>query len=168
MNDDDRLILLLFTAQQKLRSYLNNALAASDIGVTVAQSGILFLLKQKEGRTMTEISRILGIDNSTVTGLTDRLEKAGLVRRQNNPNDRRISHLQITEKGLREADRARVVIHRVNDEIKSGHTDEEIDSFKRVLKRFFAKFDGSKKAVEAEASSEKLSTREERFEGAGR
>lgn len=117
---------------------------------------------------MTEISRILGIDNSTVTGLTDRMEKAGLVRRQNSPHDRRISHLQITDKGLREADRARMVIHGVNDEIKSGHTDQEIDSFKRVLTSFFVKFDGSGKAITAEASPAKTSAREENVERVGR
>jgi hypothetical protein len=45
MNADDILIYLIFTAQNKLRTYLNNTMTADGVKVTVAQSGILFLLK---------------------------------------------------------------------------------------------------------------------------
>lgn len=140
MIKDDRLIFLVFSAQQKLRMYLNSALAASGIRVTVAQAGILFLLKQKDGRTMTELSQVLGLDNSTMTGLTDRLEKAGLLERHANPGDRRTSHIHITPQGLAEMEGAKAVIRRVNEEIKTGFSPEEIETFKRVLDGFFDKF----------------------------
>lgn len=140
MIKDDRLIFLVFSAQQKLKMYLNSALAASGVRVTAAQTGILFLLKQKEGRTMTELSQILGVDNSTMTGLTDRLEKAGLLKRRANPGDRRASHIHITPQGLAEVDGAKAVIRRVNEEIKTGFSVEDIEAFKRVLNGFFDKF----------------------------
>jgi DNA-binding MarR family transcriptional regulator len=140
MIKDDRLIFLVFSAQQKLKMYLNSALTASGVRVTVAQAGILFLLKQKDGRTMTELSQILGIDNSTMTGLTDRLEKAGFLKRHANPGDRRTSHIQITPQGLAEVNGAKAVIRRVNEEIKSGFSAEEIEAFKRVLNGLFDKF----------------------------
>ncbi len=140
MKKDDRLIYLILTAQQTLRNHLNNALAAGGVKATIAQNAILFLLKQKDGRTMTELSRILNIDNSTLTGLTDRLEKAGFARRSANPGDRRSSHIYITEEGAAQAEAAKVIIHRVNDRIKEGFTTEEVDSFKAVLNAFSSKF----------------------------
>lgn len=140
MIKDDRLIFLLFSAQQKLKIYLNSALAGSGVRVTAAQAGILFLLKQKDGRTMTELSQILGIDNSTMTGLTDRLEKARLLERHANPGDRRASHIHVTPQGLAEVNGAKAVIRRVNEEIKTGFSAEEIEAFKRVLNGFFDKF----------------------------
>lgn len=140
MIKDDRLIFLLFSAQQKLKMYLNGALMASGVRVTVAQAGILFLLKQKDGRTMTELSQILGIDNSTMTGLTDRLEKIGFLQRHANPEDRRASHIYITPQGLAEVDGAKAVIRQVNEKIKTGFSGEEIEAFKRVLNGFFLKF----------------------------
>jgi DNA-binding MarR family transcriptional regulator len=140
MKTDDRLIYLILTAQQTLRTHLNNALAASGVKATIAQSGILFLLKQKDGRTMTELSRILGIDNSTLTGLTDRLEKAGWVKRNANPGDRRSSHISITPEGIGQAEGAKVVIHQVNDRIKEGFSAAEVESFKAVLNAFSTKF----------------------------
>lgn len=140
MVKDDRLIFLLFSAQQKLKMHLNGALSAAGVRVTVAQTGILFLLKQKDGRSMTELSQILGIDNSTMTGLTDRLEKAGFLERHASPSDRRASHIHITLQGLQETEGAKRVIRRVNEEIKRGFSGEDIDAFKRVLNGFFSKF----------------------------
>lgn len=140
MITDDRLIYLVFSAQQKLRIHLNNAMTAAGVRVTIAQAGILFLLKQKDGRTMTELSQILGIDNSTMTGLTDRMEKAGFLKRHANPEDRRASHIHMTPEGLQEVEGAKQVIRRVNEEIKRGFSREEIETFKRVLNGFFDKF----------------------------
>ena len=81
MLKDDRLIYLVFTAQQKLRTYLKNAFSEAGVTITPAQSGILFLLKKKNGQTMSELTQVLSLDNSTLTGLVDRLERAGFVKR---------------------------------------------------------------------------------------
>jgi DNA-binding MarR family transcriptional regulator len=141
MPPDDRLIYLLFTAQQKLRTHLKKMMTKENVRVTTAQAGILFLLKQKDGRTMSELSQILSIDNSTITGLVDRLEKTGLVRRNASAHDRRASHVFINPQGIEEMDKAKRVIRMVNQEIKNGFSAEELNSFNRILKSFFHKFD---------------------------
>lgn len=140
MKPNDRLIYLIFTAQNKLRTYLNKCLNDDGVTVTVTQCGILFLLKQKNGQTMTELSRILGIDNSTLTGLTDRLEKAGMLKRIANPGDRRSSHIDITPAGIEETEKAKKVIRRVNEKIKEGFSTDEIEAFKNILGAFSGKF----------------------------
>lgn len=137
---DDRLIFLIFTAQNKLRTYLNNALVAANVGVTFVQAGILFLLKQSNGRTMSDLSQLIGVDNSTLTGLVDRLEKAGFVARQASPTDRRSLLIQVTPEGIAAGDKAKMIIKRVNEEIKTGFPPEEIEIFKEILRSFFEKF----------------------------
>jgi DNA-binding MarR family transcriptional regulator len=141
MPPDDRLIYLVFTAQQKLRTYLKKMMIKENVKVTTAQAGILFLLKQKDGRTMSELSQILSIDNSTITGLVDRLEKTGFVRRNASTHDRRASHVFINPQGIEEVDKAKRVIRMVNQEIKNGFSAEELESFNRILRSFFHKFD---------------------------
>ena len=140
MSRDDRLIYLVFTAQQKLRTHLKNAMADAGVSITPAQSGILFLLKKKNGQTMSELSSVLSLDNSTLTGLVDRLERAGFVKRNAGTADRRACHVFITDGGSGEIERARVVIRRVNDRIREDFTDGEIDAFKKVLMSFFGRF----------------------------
>jgi len=137
---NDRLIYLVFTAQQKLRTHLNNALASEGIRVTPAQAAILFLLQEKDGQSMSELSQVLSIDNSTITGLIDRLQKSGFVERIASPIDRRISLIKITTSGMEEADKAKPVITKVNEEIKAGFSNRDIEIFKTVLRGFFEKF----------------------------
>ena len=132
-NSDDRLIYRIFMAQQKLRTHIKNVLIKEGVTVTLPQSGILFLLEQNDGRSMTELAQPLGIDNSTITGLIDRLEKAGFVQRRPNNTDRRMLRIHITEKGREEAGKARPVIQKINEEIKAGFTPTEIETFKNVL-----------------------------------
>lgn len=137
---DDRLIYLVFTAQQKLRTHLKNALSDAGVSITPAQSAILFLLKRKNGQTMSELSAVLSLDNSTLTGLVDRLERSGFVRRNAGTADRRASHVMMTASGSSEIERAQAVIRRVNEAIREEFTEGEIEAFKKVLNSFFTRF----------------------------
>lgn len=140
MFDDDRLIYLIFKSQHKLQSYLRKELAAARVKITPVQAGILFLLKQKNGRSMTELSQILFTDNSAITGLADRLEKSGFITRGPAANDRRVNLIYITPAGIAEVDGAEGVIKRINQEIRTGFSDREIEIFKTILDSFFDKF----------------------------
>ncbi len=130
---EDRLIYLVSMAQNRLQNLLRGALAAEGIRVTPAQSGILFLLKQKDGLTMTALGKALAIDNATITGLVDRLERDGFVRRNKSASDRRALNVSITPQGIDEVNRAKVVIKRVNESIKTGFSAGEIETFKKIL-----------------------------------
>ncbi len=130
---EDRLIYLVSMAQNRLQGRLKSALAAEGVRVTPAQSGILFLLKAKDGRTMTELGRALAIDNATITGLVDRLERDGFVRRNKSASDRRALNVSISPEGVVEVDRAKAVVKRVNESIKAGFSAGEVEAFKEIL-----------------------------------
>lgn len=134
MKKDDRLIYNLFLAQQQLRTYIKTVLAKKGVKVTLVQTGILFALEKRNGQTMTDLSTVLGIDNSTATGLVDRLQKAGLVNRRPSQSDRRKYKIFITAQGMVECRKAKPIIRQVNNEIKKGFSKNEIDAFKDVLK----------------------------------
>ena len=140
MPNHDRLIYQLFLAQHRLKTYLKKTLAANGIHLTVAQAGILFLLRRKNGQSMTELSRALFIDNSTITGLVDRLEKAGFVERAASYGDRRMFRIHVTPRGMEESQKAKVVINGVNEDVQAGFSNDEIEIFKRVLDSFSGKF----------------------------
>ena len=53
------------------------------------------------GATPGEVGRLLGLSTSTMTGVSDRLEAGGLVRRHPHPNDGRLLVLKPTAKGRR-------------------------------------------------------------------
>jgi len=139
---DDRLIYLLTTAQQAVKNHVNKVLAMEGVRITGAQSAILFLLKQQDRRMMSEIGKILGIENSAMTGMIDRLEKSGFVARQPDPADRRAMLICSTPAGLEEVERAKPIIRRVNEAMKSGYSEREIEAFKNVLAGIVKQFKG--------------------------
>lgn len=54
-----------------------------------------------KGLKMSELSRLMMVTNGNITGLTDQLEKDGLVERLKDDTDRRSSLIRLTLKGRR-------------------------------------------------------------------
>jgi len=140
MPDNDRLIYLVFTAQHLLKKYLQDEFRKEKILITPSHTGILFSLEKNGPQPMNALSKLLFIKNSTVTGLIDRLEKNQLVQRNPSGSDRRKWNISITDKGIKEINRAKVIIKRINDEIKKGNPASDVKAMQKVLKGFFKKF----------------------------
>lgn len=73
-------------------------------GLTVAQYNVLNVLALAEsaaGLSQRELGDELVVDRSNVTGLIDRMTRAGWVRRADDPEDRRIYRVQLTPDGRR-------------------------------------------------------------------
>ena len=83
---------------------------ASEFELHPAQAGALMQLDQESGSPMHEIAAHLACDSSNVTGIVDRLEARGLVRRRAGERDRRVKYILPTPLGLevRDALRARM------------------------------------------------------------
>jgi len=140
MAAEDRLIFLISKVCQKLIINLQKALSESGIEVTPIQVMLLFFLQKNDGSSLTQISQGLMLENPTVTGLIDRLEKLDYVRRSDHPDDRRVYLVHITEKGKKVANKALPIIKKLNEEIKKGYSKGEIENFKKVLIGAFNKF----------------------------
>ncbi len=140
MSNDDRLIYLLSIAQQTLKDHTNRTLTDKGGKVTLAQAGILFLLKERDGQYMSEMGQVIGVDNSAMTRLVDRLERAGLVKRQIDPQNRRAILILLTPAGRKEAAQALTVVKFINEEIKKDYSPAEVDVFKKILSGILQKF----------------------------
>src|SRR3954447_4184202 len=71
-------------------------------GLTAAQYNVLNVLAPRaDGMSQRELSDLLVVDRSNVTGLLDRMEKAGWVQRADDPMDRRVYRVTLTVVGRR-------------------------------------------------------------------
>jgi DNA-binding MarR family transcriptional regulator len=71
-------------------------------GITLARFDYMAQLhRNRDGLKMRELSRYLMVTGGNVTGLTDDLERDGLVVREGSPTDRRAWIVRLTTKGLR-------------------------------------------------------------------
>ena len=72
-----------------------------DRRLTIAQIGLLFAVHQQDRLSVGEIARELHTRPATVTGLVDRLDRAGYLSREVDDVDRRVVRVSLTEPGRR-------------------------------------------------------------------
>jgi MarR family transcriptional regulator, organic hydroperoxide resistance regulator len=90
-------LLIRFSFSQKCQM----APLAAELDLSAAQCHVLRLLDPDQAISMRQVADGLGCDASNVTGLIDRLEARGLVRRRASEEDRRVKALELTPKGAR-------------------------------------------------------------------
>jgi DNA-binding MarR family transcriptional regulator len=74
---------------------------AAELELSPAQCHVLHLIEPGKAVAMGHVAEHLACDASNVTGLVDRLESRGLIRRRPSEQDRRIKVLQLTPAGQR-------------------------------------------------------------------
>jgi DNA-binding MarR family transcriptional regulator len=73
--------------------------------LTMRQLTVVMLVAVKGSATGQELSHHLGVALGTVTGIVDRLVAHGLVSRHEDPHDRRVRRVELTEAGTKLVDR---------------------------------------------------------------
>jgi MarR family transcriptional regulator, organic hydroperoxide resistance regulator len=91
-----QLLMKLFFAQRA-----DLPTIASEFELSPAQCHVLHLIVPDEPIPMGRLADALACDASNVTGLVDRLEQRGLVRRRPSEQDRRVKVLELTPAGIR-------------------------------------------------------------------
>src|SRR5712671_106609 len=91
-----RLLLRLFFTQRA-----NLPPLAAELELSPAQCHVLHLIEPGRPIPMGQLAETLACDASNVTGLVDRLESRGLVRRRPSAADRRVKVLDLTPTGSR-------------------------------------------------------------------
>lgn len=71
------------------------------LGLSRAQAGMLFMIAHHKKLQVKQIADFLGITKSAASQLLEPLSQKGLVRRQVDPQDRRIAHFYLTEAGVK-------------------------------------------------------------------
>ncbi|MGD0752417.1 MAG: MarR family transcriptional regulator [Anaerolineales bacterium] len=80
------------------RHDIEQRLAASKVGITALQFGILQILEDKNC-TLSELSTLMGRESATLLPAVDTLEIKCMLQRCQDPKDRRRTPLTITEQG---------------------------------------------------------------------
>ena len=96
-------IIYLYTESRRLTKGL-----ASQFGLTGPQLTVIKLLETFENLSLSSLSERIRAQNSTVTGIIDRMEREGLVRRERSTADRRVVHIRLSDKGQKLAKQIQV------------------------------------------------------------
>lgn len=86
-----------------------------------------------EGRvTAGRLAEVTGLTTGAITGVVDRLEKAGLVRRERDEKDRRKVFITVVQEQAKKIGQLYVPMQQAMEKVFGGYSDEEL----RLLLRF--------------------------------
>jgi DNA-binding MarR family transcriptional regulator len=92
-------IIYLYTESRRITKEL-----ARRAELTGPQLTVVKMLEQIGDLSLSELSERIRAQNSTVTGIIDRMEREGLVVRERSKEDRRVVYIRLTTKGKRLAE----------------------------------------------------------------
>ena len=135
---EPRLVFLLNVAQRRLQRWM--AARAHVGGVTAAQSGLLFILGQRDGALMGEAGAALDLGPPGISGLVDRMTAANLIKRRADPDDGRAWRLWLTPAGRAAMGHSKAGLAEVNARLTEGFSEAEIDIVARWLTTMQTRF----------------------------
>jgi len=124
----------LSRASLAMRQHVNRLLKEAGHGdVSMGYIGALLSLYRADGRTISELGEEVSLEKSTMTGLIDRMEKAGLVTREPDPADRRALRIWLTDKGRSIQVTVGKVLAQSYKDLTKGVSDKEVERMQKLL-----------------------------------
>jgi len=117
-------------------------------GLNVTDMECLRLLFQKGIATPSELSRYTGLTSGATTAMLDRLEKAGLIERRPNPNDRRGTLVAPAHSSSEKAASWFESARNAQDALISSYSESELKIIADAFERFAKLWDDERKKVQ--------------------
>jgi len=115
----------------------------AQFGVTGPQRLVLRIVGSFPGLSAGDLARTLHVHPSTLTGILQRLESRGLLRRLTDPADARRVQLEVTTRGKRMTVPAVGTVESAIKRLMSAWTEAELSVTRRTLAAIAEELDGS-------------------------
>ncbi len=109
--------------------------ATIEKGLYFGQFPVLDFVTKNNGCTQAQLAQHMQVSAPSVARSVARMERAGLIERVGDENDRRCNQLSVTEKGIKTANICRAHIEALNSKMLEGFSCEEIDALGAYLDR---------------------------------
>lgn len=106
--------------------------ALEEVGISPRDHAVL-LTAMTGAYTQSEISRLVGLDKTTMVVTVDELEAAGLAERRPSSTDRRARVIVVTEAGEQKVAEADTVLDRVREDVLNAVAPADREAFLRAL-----------------------------------
>ena len=123
----------LHKASRQITVYLESRSGGGE-GLSSTEGHLLTYLRGYAPAPIGELVRVFGIKQSTFTSILDRLETAGLVRRELNPGDRRSFLIHVTERGRELAERSTRELEAFEAELRRRVSPRDVEGFHAVMR----------------------------------
>ena len=127
---------IAFEVMHIYRRMLQRGSQAMDrMNIGVGQVPILKLLNENGTMTQRQIAEEIRVTPATICGTMKRMEKAGLIRRESNAKDGRVTCISLTDEGRARMTEAKDAIDQSHQEMLSGFSEAELQTLLGFVKR---------------------------------
>jgi DNA-binding MarR family transcriptional regulator len=127
---------LLSRATWAMNNFVNRMLRESNLGdISVAYFAVLQALWENDGLSISDLGERAQLEKSTMTSLIDRMEGAGLVRREDHPTDRRAYKICLTARGKELEEKLDQVTSRTYQHLTRGIPEKDLQKSIEVCKK---------------------------------
>jgi DNA-binding MarR family transcriptional regulator len=99
---------------------------AEHAGISSSDMDCMDFLNMEGRMTAGRLAELTGLTTGAITGVVDRMEKAGFVRRERDDSDRRKVFIAPVPERLAEIGRFYVLMQRAMEKLSDGYTDAEL------------------------------------------
>jgi DNA-binding MarR family transcriptional regulator len=131
---------LLKRAERAVGAALYEALR--DLGITPSQYGVMQALVRLEKASSAELARAVFVTPQAMTGLVSGLERQGYIRRKPLKSSR-VIEATLTPLGRRVFEDATARVAKIDMQLTSLLTDDDVDHLQRALRNCVDAFEGS-------------------------
>lgn len=104
-------------------------------GITHAYTFFLMELYQQDGLTQADMHKRIGIEQPTAVRTLDRMQRDGLILREQNAVDRRAVCIKLTDKGISLREVISSCAKALNNLALEGFTEKEVTELNQQIKR---------------------------------
>jgi MarR family transcriptional regulator, organic hydroperoxide resistance regulator len=134
MDDKNTSIMIITALKQVMKTFRQKIHAGfKDMSLTGPQGMLLGTLFHNGEMKISDLGEKLGLSNSTVSGIVDRLEKQELVQRIRSEKDRRVVYVSITAKYKENCDEHFKKVEKSLEDIINKATKEELSDILKGL-----------------------------------
>lgn len=127
-----RFVFLLNHAHKALQRWIQRQPSAWE-DISAAQAGLLFLIRSQGSVTVGEAANALQVAPAAITGLSKRMQAAGLIQRLTDGVDTRKICLTLTAAGDAASLKAKSALQDLNQRLSNGFTEDELEVVARWL-----------------------------------
>lgn len=127
---------LLSRATWAMNNFVNRMLRESELtDISVAYFAVLHALWENDGMSISDLGEKAQLEKSTMTSLIDRMEGAGLLRREDHPTDRRAYRICLTARGKEVEKKLDQVVNRAYQHLTKGIAEKDLQKSIEICKQ---------------------------------
>lgn len=117
----------------KIMRLYNNEAAKHN--ATMSMGYALLNIDLETGTPSTSLGPLMGMEPRSLTRTLKKMEDEGAVRRASDKNDKRVTRIFLTKKGLQKREEARLAVIQLNQVLQNQLSEKELNSFFSIMNK---------------------------------